>query len=169
VRRKRVELEQAVIACAREWRTLNAKTVTMGLVEALEYAEAFYARMEVAVDALNEYEAAELTGAGVPYAAGSDTSHLSATLCIPVQGSARHAIVGLLSNVSELARPGYTDEQLERRLHRPHQTVSSARNWLTNAGWVIDSGVRRKNASSTRQAVVWQLSPAGWAKLREGP
>jgi hypothetical protein len=72
-----------------------------------------------------------------------------------------------LADTGRLAWPGFTDAQLEFRLNKSHQTVSSARNWLVEAGWVVDSGMRRKTLSG-RKATVWMLSPAGHARLREG-
>jgi hypothetical protein len=169
MRKRRVELEQAVIACAREWRGLDEVTTHIAsLEEALDYADAFYARFGDAVDALNEFEAAELTGAGARWVNGSpETSRGAAGLAVPVQGSARHQIIGALAHVARMSEPGYTDAQMEHLLRRSHQTVSSARNWLVEAGWVIDSGKRRMTPSH-RAAVVWKLSDAGWHKLKEG-
>lgn len=119
--------------------------------------------------AVAEYEAvlpAPVSGADAPWAEGSDTSRQAAKLAWPVQGSARLAIVALLAGVTPSARPGYTDRQLEQRLGRPHQTVSSARNWLCEAGWVEDSGVRR--SYNNRPATVWRLTEAGHQALKEG-
>jgi hypothetical protein len=161
MRSKRVELEQAVITAARHWRTpINGDDA---------WAESVRQRVGLdlmdAVDALDEYGAAEISGGGVPWAKGSDTSRNSAALAVPLQRSTRHAIVAMLVNVPRMAAPGYTDAQMERRLNKSHQTVSSARNWLVQAGWVIDSGERRPNPSG-RPATVWALSTAGQAKLK---
>jgi hypothetical protein len=158
MRRKRVELEQAVITAAREWRNSAGSTVTAQVVSLI-----------AAVDALYAYEVAELTGAGARWVEGSpETSRGAAGLAVPVQGSARHRIVAALTQVPRLALPGYTDAQLEHVLGGSHQTISSARNWLCEAGWLIDSGVRRLTPSK-RPAVVWKLSEAAWDRLREGP
>lgn len=107
-----------------------------------------------------------VSGAGAPWAEGSDTSRQAAKLAWPTQNSTRLAIVALLANVTGLARPGYTDRQLEARLRRSHQTVSSARNWLCQAGWVEDSGIRR--SFNGRPACVWQLTEAAHQALKEG-
>lgn len=153
MRRKRVELEQAVLTAAREWATRGS---------AYEFA------LADAVQALNEYEVSEISGGGARWVEGSpETSRGAAGLAWPVQGSTRHQIVGALSHVAHMARPGYTDAQLEHLLRRSHQTVSSARNWLCEAGWVIDSGTRRLTPSK-RKAIVWMLSDAAWTKLKEG-
>ncbi len=163
MRKRRVELEQAVIATARDCVAMCSTWNGLGPPKVQEY----FKRLETALTYLNEHEAAELTGAGARWVEGSpETSRWAAGLAVPVQGSARHHIVGALSHVAELSRPGYTDEQLERRLGSSHQTVSSARNWLVEAGWVVDSGHRRLTRSG-RKAVVWTLSEAGWARLTE--
>lgn len=162
MRKKRVELEQTVITAARKY---MAAIDVHGNEQAWVHGK--WTALFDAVNALNGYEAAELTGAGARWVEGSpETSRWAAGLAVPVQGSARHHIVGALSHVAELSRPGYTDEQLERRLGSSHQTVSSARNWLVEAGWVVDSGHRRLTRSG-RKAVVWTLSEAGWARLTE--
>jgi hypothetical protein len=160
MRRKRTELEQAVIRAAREWRHVDR---TLDLGDLVAKAQAVID----AVDALDAHNVAQITAAGVPYAAGSDTSYASAQLSKVTQGSARMEIVGQLARVSPLAGIGYTDEQLERRLGKSHQTVSSARNWLVQAGWVRDSGERRINAGSKRPAAVWTLTEAAWRELRQ--
>lgn len=119
--------------------------------------------------AVEEYEAAipaPVDGRDAPWAKGSDTSRQAAKLAWPTQNSTRLAIVALLANVAAIARPGYTDRQLEARLSRSHQTVSSARNWLCQAGWVEDSGARRSH--NGRPACVWQLTEAARQALKEG-
>lgn len=142
MRKKRVELEQDVIIAAR---TLTSSS-GWGSGD-----------LKAAVKALDKFEAAELTGAGAKYTAGSDTSQAAAGLAVPVQYSARQQIIKLLAHLGEL---GLTDDQMETRLRRSHQTVSSARNWLVEAGWVRDSGQRRKTRSG-RMAVVWMLTDTG--------
>lgn len=156
MRKKRVELEQAVIAAARTWARSGWPSDPSASAD-----------LSHAVIALNEYEAAEITGAGARWVEGSpETSEQAARLAAPIQGSTRHAIIGQLMHLPPMARPGLTDEQLERRLGMKHQTVSSARNWLTEAGWLRDSGIRRRN-TSRRPAVVWELTPAAWRRLKE--
>lgn len=166
MRKKRVELEQAVIAAARANRRANATYANEGGADNYANQIAAAYALDDAIVALDNYEAAELTGEGAPWARGSETSRTAASLAVPVQASAREQIIAFLCAVPPMAHPGYTDEQLERRLNRPHQTVSSARNWLVNNGWVRDSGERRPTRNG-RMAVVWQLTPAGLAKLKE--
>lgn len=150
MRKKRVELEQAVIVAARE---VVRHYFSRFEPETNKYTDDLVG----AIETLDEYEAAELTGAGAKYAAGSDTSQAAAGLASPVQYSVRQQIIKQLAYLGEL---GLTDDQMEKRLGRPHQTVSSARNWLVEAGWVRDSGQRRKTRSD-RMAVVWTLTDAG--------
>lgn len=117
--------------------------------------------------AVEEYETHLLTidGRGARWAEGSATSREAARLAWPLQSSCRQAIIALMANVGALAAPGYTDRQLEQRLSRSHQTVSSARNWLVEAGWLEDSGIRR--TTNGRPATVWQLTARGRAALTE--
>lgn len=159
MRTKRAELEQAVIVAARDWREAD--------YDADPTAE-YLARNALSdcVDALDAHEAAELTGSGARWVEGSpETSRDAALLANPAQGSARRAIVALCAH-AQPPENGYTDAQLERRLNRTHQTVSSARNWLVNAGWLQDSG-RRFPTPSGRMAVVWELTSAAHRRLHE--
>ena len=64
-------------------------------------------------------------------------------------------------------KPGLSDENLERRLRRPHTTVSSARNWLREQGWITDSG-HRALTTSGRPAVLWRPTEAAFAAARRG-
>lgn len=121
--------------------------------------------LSLAIEEYDAYDAAVITGAGARWAEGSETSRQAAFMAFPRQGSVRHQIVAMMVNVPPLAHPGYTDRQLEKRLSASHQTVSSARNWLVEAGWLEDSGVRRE--TNKRPATVWQLTPAGRRQLTE--
>lgn len=164
MRTKRAELEQAVIVAARDWREADYAH------DAAYNPTAEYGARDVladCVDALEAYAAAELTGSGARWVHGSpETSRDAAALANPVQGSVRRAIVALCAHTRP-PEAGFTDAQLERRLNRTHQTVSSARNWLVNAGWLQDSG-RRFPTPSGRMAVVWELTSAAHRQLTEG-
>jgi hypothetical protein len=94
---------------------------------------------------------------------GSPETSRNAALVRP-KGT-RWAIVLQLSLASREQR-GLTDEELERRLKAKHTTVSAARNHLVGVGWAQDSGYRR-NGSAGRPAVVWELTPAATARVRE--
>lgn len=179
MRTTRIELEQAVIRAARELAAADAiPEFQLDADGNIDFEKAGFsanawldrltaAKKEViaAVTALDEHVPANITGHDVPHN-DTDTSRKSAALATFTQGSARMEIVGQLASVTPLAGVGYTDEQLERRLGKSHQTVSSARNWLVKAGWVTDSGVRRRNAGSKRDAIVWTLTPAAQAHLK---
>jgi hypothetical protein len=146
-RRKRDELRENVIIAAREdmlsggWK---------------------HQAVHDAVRALDAYEAAPITGAGARYVHGSpETSAAAAGLAAVVQKSARYEVVRFLEH------RGRTDDELESLTGRPHQTISSARNWLVQAGWVQDSGNRHKTRSG-RPAVVWVLTRAAYEQLKGG-
>lgn len=54
------------------------------------------------------------------------------------------------------SRPGFTDDELEVRMGRTHQSVSATRNTLMRKGYVVDSGLRRKTRSGNDAIVyVW--------------
>jgi hypothetical protein len=61
--------------------------------------------------------------------------------------------------VARAAAAGATDDDLERHLQKPHQTVSSARNFLVAEGWLEDSG-RTRMTRSGRAATVWVVATA---------
>jgi len=164
MRGKRKELADAVLAAALAVVALRSQHAK-GRVEGAVF-DAFIealSRLQTEAEEYNAYDAAVITGAGARWAEGSETSRQAAAMAAPRQGSVRHQIVAHLANVPPLAHPGYTDRQLERRIGASHQTVSSARNWLCEAGWLEDSGQRR--LTNDRPAAVWQLSPAAHRQL----
>ena len=64
---------------------------------------------------------------------------------------------------------GLTDEQIRGRLASGSHSYSgpqTRRNELVAAGWVTDSGRKRK-MSSGRQAVVWVLTSAGYQAWKD--
>lgn len=141
---KRRTLEEAVINAAR------SNTYSGG---------ATYYELDTAVYELDEHIEA-ITDARGAFVPGSATSENAANLSRLTVGSARRRIVDEIRSVglhSELI--GLTDDELERRLHKPHTTVSSARNWLCQAGWLEDSGHTRVTTNK-RDASVWKLTPA---------
>lgn len=153
MRGKRKELAAAVLVAARATVGATTQPAFMDAITLLRDSVADY----------DVYDAAVLTGAGARWAEGSDTSRQAAFMAAPRQGTVRHQIVAHLANVPPSAQPGYTDRQLERRIGASHQTVSSARNWLVESGWLEDSGARR--LTNGRPAAVWQLTPAGRRQL----
>lgn len=95
------------------------------------------------------------------------TSHLAAAVATPRLGTFRAA---LLLAIAE--RPG-TDDELEVRLNRTHQSLSAARNGLMND--LLIEPLRDERGDDvtrlTRQgnrAIVWQATPAAlaWAQTQ---
>lgn len=89
-----------------------------------------------------------------------DTSANAARAALPMVGGLRRRIVYEVSRRMRYPDGGATDDQLERLLNRKHASVSAARNFLVNAGWLRDSGQRRTTESG-RPAVVWVLTDFG--------
>ncbi len=53
-------------------------------------------------------------------------------------------------------RTGFTDDELELRMGRTHQSVSATRNTLMRKGYVVDSGLKRHTRSGNPAIVyVW--------------
>ena len=102
-----------------------------------------------------------ITDSDGAYVVGSpETSRRAAKALFPKSGSVRRKVLDDIWN----RRDGLaTDEMIERSLGGKHQTVSSARNWLMNAGWVEDSRLR----TADKKAVLWQLTEAAKAHIRE--
>ena len=110
---------------------------------------------------------ADITDKAGAFNSGSTTSEEAAILSRLIAGSARHRIVSEIRSVGfNSALVGLTDDELERRLNKPHTTISSARNWLVHAGWLTDSGVTRLTRGR-REAAVWKLTEAAERAVRE--
>lgn len=60
----------------------------------------------------------------------------------------------ILRHLRSLGQDGATDDEMERALGMPHQTVSARRNGLASRDMVLDSGERRLTRSG-RRAIVW--------------
>jgi len=156
MRRKRVELEQAVIAAARKWHQAGWPPVS--LVPETNLCDAI-------VD-LNEYEASEIVDSAGRWVEGSpETSQHAAITAAPMLGSVRRSIIDEIRIAEFHHLYGRSDDELETILKRKHTTVSSARNWLCNTGWLYDAGWRRDTAAGN-PAVVWVLTPAAHEALR---
>ena len=52
---------------------------------------------------------------------------------------------------------GYTDDEMETVIGKPHQTVSATRNALVNEGLVVDGGERRPTRYGV-PAIVWVVA-----------
>lgn len=57
---------------------------------------------------------------------------------------------------------GLTDDEIETRMGRTHQSVSACRNTLMRKGYVVDSGKRRRTRSGN-EAIVWTWTGKGRA------
>jgi hypothetical protein len=154
---KRRQLEDDVLAAADQW-----LTATSGLwPHTTETVKAEQALRESTLALRGHLEQInDDPGAFVP---GSPTSEAAARSLAP--GTIRRRVLDEIRSahgamVDGAFVRGLTDDELERRLVRSHQTVSSARNWLVHAGWLCDSGFTRKTRSN-RDAVVWTLTNRG--------
>ena len=115
--------------------------------------------LRAAVGRLDEH-LGDITDAVGGFNIGSPTSENAAQLSRVIAYSTRHRIITEIRALNRLTTlVGLTDDELERRLKKPHTTVSSARNWLVNAGWLIDSGFTRTTRGG-REAAVWRLTDA---------
>ena len=79
-----------------------------------------------------------------------DTSH--AIVQKMREGTLKAEILGLLTQPRH--RWGLTDDQLEMKLNRSHQSVSGSRNNLVKNGLVMDSK-RRRETRYGNEAIVW--------------
>lgn len=165
MRRTRVTLEQEVIRAAREVLDATPAEIRAGR----EPVPAVY-RLAGSMDALDAHLDDLKASPGKAVHGAPWTSHTTASLSTLTQGSARRAIVDELRSLqgTHLGREllGLTDDELEARLHRPHTTVSSARNWLGEAGWIEDTTFTRPTRAG-RPAVIWNLTTAAWRHLAE--
>lgn len=92
-----------------------------------------------------------MTGAGGPYARGSETSRAAAESIAPAMPELRHRVWLAL----ELAgQNGLTDEEIGERTGLGGNTVRPRRGELERTGLVVDSG-RTRPTKSGRRATVW--------------
>lgn len=91
---------------------------------------------------------------------GTATSRAAASTTAPRLGSRVRRILDLIADSPR----GQTDEEIEQALGLSHQTASSARNGLMNAGWIEQARDPQTHAPITRptstgnQAAVWRLT-----------
>lgn len=86
----------------------------------------------------------------IPRVNGSDTSAAAAASIEPTLATKQ----GRVLTEIRASPDGLTDDQLERITGWRHQSVSARRRELVLAGFVADSG-RRRRTSSDRYAAVW--------------
>jgi DNA-binding IclR family transcriptional regulator len=88
----------------------------------------------------------------------ADTSVRAAILAYPKAGTQRAAILALLSDLRHHPE-GLTDAQIQWHLTMPESSERPRRVELVEAGWVEDSGRRRKWGAHA-EAIVWTLTAA---------
>lgn len=89
-----------------------------------------------------------------------NTSADAARLALPMVEGLRRRVVYQISRCMRYPIPGATDDQLERAMNCSHQSLSSARRFLVQTGWLVDSGQRMKTRTG-RNAKVWILTDFG--------
>lgn len=80
------------------------------------------------------------------------TSRQAAEKLEPNAGTIRYQVFSAIKNNN-----GLTDYELETLLKGKHQTVSASRRSLVIDGWLIDSGMTRKN-SQGNDCIVWVIN-----------
>lgn len=150
-RSKDVELPEAVLAPAL---ALARQFTLTG-----ELSVGWLGELLVAVEALDQHELDEITDSeGASVLGAPETSRRAAIAIMPRSGTIRRAV---LNDIAGRHDGLATDEMIERSLRGKHQTISSARNHLVNAGWLEDSRQRVKD----NKAVLWQLTEAAKRQL----
>ena len=88
-----------------------------------------------------------------PHQRHSDTSRAAAEAIEPKRGTKRRIV---LDYIREMGDEGATDEEMQRRLFMSGNTQRPRRVELLDAGFIKDSGARRKTPSG-ELAVVWVM------------
>lgn len=97
------------------------------------------------------------TAPGASVVGSPETSSEAARLIVPAAGSIRRRV---LYQIWLRVDQKMSDEMLEREMRMKHQTLSSARNWLVQQGFLVDSRLRAES-SSGRKVVLWTLTDDG--------
>lgn len=144
------ELREAVLAAALRFAREGhgSSTWTWNVHRLFEAVDAYD---EAILDEITDSEGAAVLGA-------PETSRRAAIAIMPRSGTIRRAV---LNDIAGRHDGLATDEMIERSLRGKHQTISSARNHLVNAGWLEDSRQRVKD----NKAVLWQLTEAAKRQL----
>lgn len=154
------DLEQQVVRAATQFTAIF--DLADETVDPLKKGEC-YLQLQAACLALRQHRPADITTtAGAVGANSPQTSHTAASLARLTLMSSRHKIIGAIRTVTNTAQMGLTIDELEGppRSLGAHTTISSAVNWLVQAGWLCDSGFTRQTRAK-RPAIVWVLTPAG--------
>jgi hypothetical protein len=171
---RRRDLEQAVIAAAREI-VENCRDTDDGMVELLWKWDDLV-RLRDAFDNLDKLREVEKPRASrvapitshqaAAWVATSSQSSMLGKIFYKVYWSEHRTFHDGFGD-TRYYQKGRTADELIVELNRGHATVSARVNELANAGWIVDSGIRRKTRSG-REAVVWFASDAAKAAIEEG-
>lgn len=143
----------------------NAQANLNEAVRDLLKARPYFTPREL-VAAFEEFErvAADFDAAGG--AGKRQTSVIAAVTTLPEKRSCRMGIIQTLVAHYQMHHAGMTISELKARLRKEHQTVSSALNYVENAGWVRDSGERRLT-NHRKPAIVWVPTDKAIAAVRD--
>lgn len=163
MKRKRVELTDEIVRCAREF-VNDQHAIELGPTAVR------YQALRDAVAALDAYGPSEIVGGRGSWVEGSPpASEMSAHLISPRTKSLRRQVIDQIAVAmwqAGGAQRGLTCAELCGRLGRKHQSVSSVVNWAELAGWIMPSGFQR-DATPGHPAIVYCLTPAALAKRGE--
>jgi hypothetical protein len=95
---------------------------------------------------------AEKTTTGIDH---PDTSHYAADRIRPRTGTQRARVLEFIQQADEF---GATDEEIQDGLGLNPSSQRPRRQELQKAGWIVDSGGRRKTRSGA-SAIVWTVAP----------
>lgn len=109
-------------------------------------------------------ECLKLDGKGT--ASARQTSILAGVTTLPNKGSVRRKVIAIVVAHHAHYRTGLATFELEARLHKSHQTVSSAVNFAEQHGWIKDSGLRRKTQFG-KDAIVYEPTAMAVDALRD--
>lgn len=105
--------------------------------------------------AFDEVRALQTNLDGDAPANATDTS-IAAAKTLP-GGAIRRKVLSTIYLHHQMMGTGMTTDAVERRLDRPHTSVSSAVNYLASHGLLEDSGARA-NTRQGRKAIMWKTT-----------
>ena len=152
----------------REMKNAQAR-VNEAVARLVQHAEAFGGYGPIAcslVDEWHEFDQLRRDFDGDAPASARDTSIAAAKTNLPLKGSMRRTIVQTVVAHHCEYGVGMTCDELEARLRRTHQSVSSGVNGVEAGGWIRDSGQRKKTRSGVK-AIVWEPTEAAVKMIKE--
>jgi len=144
---------------------MNKRTTTRVLAE-LKSIQTFDMWVADSIKLCIELLEADLnrrTGKGdlPPHQSHSDTSRAAAEAIAPKFGTMMWTVLEHLATY-----PGLTDEEAQQTLSMSGNSYRPSRVTLMDRGFVVDSGNRRKT-HQRKDAVVWSVTPEGFAALEK--